>query len=75
MDETIQTHVTAIETAFVDAEAFAAGLPDGPVKDGAVAALKVAHAAAYAEWQAFIAAHGEDEAVQGVALRGGGTDK
>lgn len=69
----IQTHVSAIETAFLEAEAFVATLDEGPLKDSASAHLSAAHEAAYAEFKAFTdAGHPETE---GVALRGGGTDK
>lgn len=69
----IQEHVSAIETAYLNAEAFVATLDDGPLKDSATAHLSASHEAAYAEFKAFTEeGHAETE---GVALRGGGTDK
>jgi hypothetical protein len=69
----IQASVSALETAFLDAEAAAQGLPDGPVKSSAISHLAAAHAAAQAEFSAFIAETGEE--TEGVALRSGGTGK
>lgn len=69
----IQTHVSAIETAFLEAEAFVATLDDGALKEAASTHLSAAHEGAFAEFKAFTdAGHPETD---GVALRGGGTDK
>lgn len=74
MQKIIQEHVSAIETAYLNAEAAAAALPDGDVKTAALAALEASHGAAYESFQNFLTSV-PSEAVQGVALRSGGTDK
>lgn len=74
MQAIIQQHVSAIETAILDAEDAAAGLPDGEVKTAAQNVLSTLHSAAHAQLQIFLTTC-PSEVTEGVALRSGGTDK
>jgi hypothetical protein len=64
MQDLIQIHVSAIETAYANAEAAADTLPPGPVRDHAKRALKFSHRAAALSFQGFKAVTaGETDAV------------
>jgi len=71
----MKSHVTAIEKALNDAEAYVAGLADGPLKTAAAAALDEVHSVALDQYQAFVAQFPDEIAEEGVALRSGGHDK